>query len=82
MFCQGSRSLASSLRTLVWACLQSGYEVIAILTSSTSFFFIFSAFQAVLSGSNALETHNAVSAGSAIVDLTETGGLEFKVNIV
>ncbi|PVD35450.1 hypothetical protein C0Q70_02412 [Pomacea canaliculata] len=39
------------------------------------------AFQAVLSGSNALETHNAVSAGSAIVDLTETGGLEFKVNI-
>lgn len=55
--------------------------MIAILTSSTSFFFIFSAFQAVLSGSNALETHNAVSAGSAIVDLTETGGLEFKVNI-
>ncbi|XP_025083506.1 chordin-like isoform X2 [Pomacea canaliculata] len=40
------------------------------------------AFQAVLSGSNALETHNAVSAGSAIVDLTETGGLEFKVHVV
>ncbi|XP_076451872.1 chordin-like isoform X2 [Babylonia areolata] len=39
-------------------------------------------FQAVLSGSNALEKNEAASAGSAIVELSPSGKLEYKVHVV